>query len=83
MLPDELSTDLTSLNEDQDRPQSIIEFVVDAEGNLQQQSIYRALVHNRAQLAYSNVGPWLEGNAAPDRKGRRFRRFAGAIAPAG
>ena len=41
---------------------------VDAQGNLQQQIIYRALVHNRAQLAYSKVGPWLEGNAAADPK---------------
>jgi exoribonuclease-2 len=68
MLPNELSTDLTSLNENQDRPAIVTEFVVDSDGNLQQQSIYRALVHNRAQLAYSKVGPWLEGKAAPDPK---------------
>jgi exoribonuclease-2 len=68
MLPNELSTDLTSLNEGQDRAAMVTEFLVDAEGNLRQQTIYRALVHNRAQLAYSKVGPWLEGNAAPDAK---------------
>jgi VacB/RNase II family 3'-5' exoribonuclease len=68
MLPNELSTDLTSLNENQDRPAIVTEFVVDPEGNLQQQAIYRALVHNRAQLAYSKVGPWLEGKANPDPK---------------
>lgn len=68
MLPNELSTDLTSLNEGVDRPAIILEFVVDAEGALQQQTVYRALVHNRAQLAYSKVGPWLEGKAAPDEK---------------
>jgi VacB/RNase II family 3'-5' exoribonuclease len=68
MLPNELSTDLTSLNENQDRAAMITEFVVDGEGKLQQQSIYRALVHNRAQLAYSKVGPWLEGKADPDPK---------------
>ncbi|HEX6772333.1 MAG TPA: ribonuclease catalytic domain-containing protein, partial [Acidobacteriaceae bacterium] len=68
MLPNELSTDLTSLNENEDRPAMVVEFVVDADGNLQQQSIYRALVHNRAQLAYSKVGPWLEGKADPDPK---------------
>jgi exoribonuclease-2 len=66
MLPNELSTDLTSLNEGQDRAAVILEFVVDAQGALQQQTVYRALVHNRAQLAYSKVGPWLEGKAAPD-----------------
>jgi VacB/RNase II family 3'-5' exoribonuclease len=68
MLPNELSTDLTSLNEDQDRAAMVTEFVVDVQGNLQQQSIYRALVHNRAQLAYSKIGPWLEGSAGPDPK---------------
>ena len=68
MLPNELSTDLTSLNEDQDRAAMVTEFVVDAQGNLQQQAIYRALVHNRAQLAYSKVGPWLESTAGPDQK---------------
>jgi VacB/RNase II family 3'-5' exoribonuclease len=68
MLPNELSTDLTSLNEDQDRAAMITEFIVDAQGNLQQQIIYRALVHNRAQLAYSKVGPWLEGTAGADQK---------------
>ncbi len=68
MLPNELSTDLTSLNEGQDRAAMILEFVVDSEGNLQQQTVYCALVHNRAQLAYSKVGPWLEGKAAPDAK---------------
>ena len=68
MLPNELSTDLTSLNEGQDRAAMITEFVVDAQGALHQQSIYRALVHNRAQLAYSKVGPWLEGKAGPDPK---------------
>jgi exoribonuclease-2 len=68
MLPNELSTDLTSLNEDQDRAAMISEFVVDAQGALHRQSIYRALVRNCAQLAYSKVGPWLEGTAGPDRK---------------
>ena len=68
MLPNELSTDLTSLNENVDRAAIVTEFVVDAEGALHQQSIYPALVHNRAQLAYSKVGPWLEGKTGPDPK---------------
>jgi VacB/RNase II family 3'-5' exoribonuclease len=68
MLPNELSTDLTSLNECEDRAAIVTEFVVDAKGALQQQSIYHALIHNRAQLAYSKVGPWLEGEADPDVK---------------
>jgi VacB/RNase II family 3'-5' exoribonuclease len=68
MLPTELSTDLTSLNEDEDRMAVVVEFVVDGEGKVQDTSIYRAQVRNRAQLAYSHVGPWLEGKAGPDAK---------------
>ncbi len=68
MLPNELSTDLTSLNEGVDRPAVVTEYVVDAQGYLEQQSIYRAVVHNCAQLAYSKVGPWLEGEADSDTK---------------
>jgi exoribonuclease-2 len=68
MLPTELSTDLTSLNEGEDRAADVVEFVVDAQGAVSQTSIYRAVVQNRAQLAYSRVGPWLEGTAGPDAK---------------
>ncbi len=68
MLPNELSTDLTSLNEDEDRSAMVVEFVVDAQGAVGQTSIYRAVVKNKAQLAYSKVGPWLEGTAGPDAK---------------
>jgi VacB/RNase II family 3'-5' exoribonuclease len=68
MLPVELSTDLTSLNEGKDRAAVVVEFVVGAGGEVGQNSIYRAVVRNRAQLAYSRVGPWLEGKAAADAK---------------
>lgn len=68
MLPTELSTDLTSLNEDEDRAAVVVEWVVNSEGNVQQSSIYRAGVRNKAQLAYNHVGPWLEGTAGPDTK---------------
>jgi VacB/RNase II family 3'-5' exoribonuclease len=62
MLPNELSTDLTSLNENEDRAAVVTEYVVDAQGLLSGQTIYRAVVHNRAKLAYSRVGPWLDGS---------------------
>ena len=68
MLPAELSTDLTSLNEAKDRAAVVVEFVVGAEGSRVNSSIYRATVRNKAQLAYSRVGPWLEGKAGPDAK---------------
>lgn len=63
MLPERLSTDLTSLNENEDRPAMIVDMVVAADGSISATSIYRAQVHNRAQLTYSGVGPWLEGKS--------------------
>ena len=68
MLPERLSTDLTSLNEGADRQAVVVEFVVSAEGVISAPAIYRALVRNKAQLTYNAVGPWLEGTAAPPQK---------------
>jgi VacB/RNase II family 3'-5' exoribonuclease len=61
MLPPELSENITSLNEDEERAAIVIEFTVDADGNVSEGRTYRALVRNRAQLAYDAVGAWLEG----------------------
>jgi exoribonuclease-2 len=61
MLPLQLSTDRTSLNENQNRVAVVIEMTVGADGAIGANSIYRALVRNRAQLTYSAVGAWLEG----------------------
>jgi len=68
MLPMELSTDLTSLNEAVDRLAIVVEMVVAADGSISSPAIYRALVRNHAQLTYNGVGPWLEGTAAPPPK---------------
>jgi exoribonuclease-2 len=68
MLPERLSTGLTSLNEGQDRAAVAIEILVAADGSIGSESIYRARVRNRAQLTYSAVGAWLEGTAAPPAK---------------
>ena len=61
MLPERLSTDLTSLGQGEDRLAIIIETLVDAAGAGDTSSVYRAVVRNRAKLAYSSVGAWLEG----------------------
>jgi VacB/RNase II family 3'-5' exoribonuclease len=60
MLPDELSTGLTSLNEEADRPAVIVDFSVTTAGIVPSGQAYRALVRNRAQLTYNAVGAWLE-----------------------
>jgi exoribonuclease R len=56
MLPERVSTDLTSLNPGQDRLSIVVEMVKDAAGTLQDSSIYRAWVRNHAKLAYGSVG---------------------------
>jgi exoribonuclease-2 len=64
MLPEELSTGLTSLLENQDCLSVVIEFVVDPSGSLKSPSVYRAVVRNKAQLQYNSSGVWLEGKSA-------------------
>ena len=63
MLPERLSTDLTSLSENADRAAIVIEMTVAAGGSVTDGKAYPARVHNRAQLTYNSVGPWLEGDA--------------------
>lgn len=70
MLPEELSTGLTSLLEGQDRVCMVTEFTLDrnvcaTESCVASSKIYPALVNNKAQLAYNSVGAWLDGKAAP------------------
>jgi exoribonuclease-2 len=67
MLPERLSTDLTSLNAGQDRLAMVVEMVVGADASIASSSIYRATVRNKAKLAYDSVAAWLKGGpAAPD-----------------
>ncbi len=63
MLPERLSTDLTSLNPGQDRLALVTEMVFNADGSLAGSTVYRARVHNRAQLAYDAVSAWIDGAA--------------------
>ncbi len=65
MLPERLSTDLTSLNPDEDRLAVVVEMVVGADGSIQRSDIYRALVRNHAKLAYNSVAAWLEEDGNP------------------
>ncbi len=62
MLPERLSTDLTSLNQGADRLAIVNEMVFTDDGVLVDSHIYRALVHNKAQLAYDAVSDWIEGS---------------------
>ncbi len=63
MLPEKLSTGLTSLNEHQDRRGVVLEYVVGPDGGVRSRDVYRALLNNKAQLDYPAVGGWLEGRS--------------------
>ena len=62
MLPEKLSTDITSLNHESDRLAIVIEMVLAGDGSLQSSDLCRAMVRNRAKLAYNSVAGWLEDN---------------------
>jgi exoribonuclease II len=68
MLPERLSTDLTSLGEGEDRVALVVEMAVNADGTVGAADLYRAVVKNRAKLAYNAVAAWLEATGPiPDR----------------
>jgi exoribonuclease-2 len=60
-----LSTDLTSLNENQDRVALVMDLVFGADAELLRSSVYRAVVRNHAQLTYGSVAAWLNGTQPP------------------
>lgn len=64
MLPERLSTDLTSLANHQERLAVVVEMTVAADGSITDTSVYRALVFNHAKLAYNAVSRWLDGKMA-------------------
>jgi VacB/RNase II family 3'-5' exoribonuclease len=61
MLPERLSTDLTSLADGQDRPAVAIDMTFAQDGSLTGSDVYRAVVRNHAKLAYNSVAVWLDG----------------------
>ena len=65
MLPEKLSTNLTSLNFNEDRLAIVVEMVIGADGSLGDSNVYRARVRNHAKLAYNSVAAWLDGGAMP------------------
>jgi exoribonuclease-2 len=62
MLPEKLSTNLTSLNEHEERIAVVMDMVIASDGSITKGEVYRARVHNKAQLAYNAVGMWLQGD---------------------
>jgi exoribonuclease II len=65
MLPEALSTDLTSLHEGQERLALVVDMLVQADGTVSASDVFRAAVLNRAKLTYDGVSAWLDGAAPP------------------
>ncbi len=70
MLPEQLSTDLTSLNFESERLAVVTEMTIDADGEVLHGELYRARVFNRGKLDYESVGDWLDGGNVPDEVAR-------------
>ena len=67
MLPERLSTDLTSLNPGEDRLALVTEMLVAADASIAQARVHRAMVRNKAKLAYDALSAWIDGGGAlPD-----------------
>lgn len=79
MLPEKLSTDLTSLNEHQDRVSVIFEITLNEAKEISKSKIYRGFVYNCAKLTYSAVGAWLEGRKSIPEKVAQISGLAEAL----
>ena len=80
MLPERLSTDLTSLNENEDRLAVVVALTVRRDGTVAGSAVSRALVRNKARLAYDSVAAWLDGKAARPRPSSPRGRSRGRCA---
>jgi exoribonuclease-2 len=67
MLPEKLSTDLTSLNQGAPRVAMVVDMTVAADASITAAEVYRANVKNHAKLAYNSVAAWLDGKAPAPR----------------
>src|SRR2546421_1853265 len=64
MLPEQLSTDMTSLVGGADRSSTVTEVIVAPDGTVKSTDVYPAMLHNYAKLSYESVGAWLD-NTGP------------------
>ena len=65
MLPEKLSTNLTSLCLDSDRCAIVVDMILGDDGNVQKSDVYKAIVRNHAKLQYAGLAAWLEENGSP------------------
>ena len=79
MLPEKLSTDLTSLRQDADRNAVVVDMIIDNDGAVQQSTIYCALVCNHAKLVYASLAEWLEGTGSMPSEVAQVKKLAETI----
>jgi VacB/RNase II family 3'-5' exoribonuclease len=79
LLPEELSNDVTSLNEGEDRLALVSRITIDREGDVVSSSLVQAQVRSCAQLAYPAIGAWLEGKSAVPQKVKEVPGLAKAL----
>jgi len=60
MLPEELSTDKTSLNQGEDRLAVVADMTIKANGDVPESNFFRAIIHNHAKFSYEEIGGWLD-----------------------
>ncbi|PZR71803.1 MAG: ribonuclease II [Chthoniobacterales bacterium] len=64
LFPPEISNDMTSLLQDQDRPAVVVDVTLNPQGAVSAAAVSTVTVRNRAKLNYESVGAWLE-NTGP------------------
>ena len=79
MLPEELSTDITSLNEGVDRLAVVADMTVKENGDVPESTFYRALVRNQAKLSYEKIGDWLDNDGEAPEDLQRLPELKGQI----
>ncbi|MBS4165005.1 Uncharacterized protein NEOC65_000051 [Neochlamydia sp. AcF65] len=79
MLPEKLSTNLTSLNPNEKRASIVVQMDVDESGRVVDYHLFQSYVFNYAKLAYNSVDVWLETGALPPEPIQRIKELASQI----
>lgn len=66
MLPEVLSNGICSLKPKVDRLCMVMEMAITAAGKIQRSRVYRAVIHSKARLTYTQVANWLQNQMAQE-----------------
>jgi exoribonuclease-2 len=65
LVPPELAEDIVSLNPNEERLVTVMEFTVTPDGQIKDKDVCQAIAKSQAKLDYTSVGAWLDGKAEP------------------